>query len=73
MHGDAMRDDPRGAPALPMPAPEPPEVLKTARLAYKPEEGPPDGRSEWWSMVRALLYGAISIAVIAALIFLWRA
>lgn len=66
-----MRDDMRGTPALL--APEPLGAPRVSRPAYKPEEGPPDGRSEWWSMLRALLYGAAFIAFIAALIFLWRA
>ncbi|UFN47072.1 hypothetical protein LPC08_13650 [Roseomonas sp. OT10] len=51
-------------------APEPPQVPKFVRPAYKPEEGPPS--SELWGLARAVLYGALVIAFLAGLVFLWQ-
>jgi len=42
------------------------------RPSYKPEEGAPDTASEVGSVLRAVLFAALALAVLAALITLWR-
>lgn len=43
----------------------------TPRPSYHPEEGAPDPRSEWFGIVRALLYALLVTAFLTWLIFLW--
>ncbi|MFT8246737.1 hypothetical protein [Roseomonas sp. BN140053] len=61
--------------SLPAVAPEVPDnaIVRPPRPAYKQEEGAPDKASEWWAILRALLYAAVIIAVLAVLLTLWRA
>ena len=42
------------------------------RASYKPEEGAPDTASEVGSVLRAVFFAALVLAVLAALITLWR-
>ncbi|MFC0408273.1 hypothetical protein [Roseomonas elaeocarpi] len=42
------------------------------RPSYKPEEGAPDAAGEVSSVLRAVLFAAVALAVVAALITLWR-
>ena len=43
------------------------------RPAYHPEEGPPDRRGEALGVLRAVLYGAMAISLLAWMIWMWRA